>query len=734
MTVPSSLQIALEHHQAGRLLEAEKTYREVLRAEPTNPDALHLLGLVALQRGMNDSAVELIEKAHRFGRPHPVSLNNLGKAHLALGKLAEARRCFGKALVLKPDFAEAHHNLGVAQAQSRQLKEAERSYRKAIALEPAFAEAHYRLANLLNELGRPEEAEQSCRQALAFAPDFAEAQVNLGDTLHNLGRLEEAETTYRRALELNPDLGEAHNNLGGVLKDLGRLEQAEQSFRRALSLMPGVPDVHYNLGNTLYDLGRLEEAEESFRQALAQKPDYAEARWASTILRLPLLCSAGDAIEGHERAIGEIRSLSNWFASRQDENDFKVVGIQQPFFLAYQEQNHRDVLSEYGKLCVGLMQRWWEKQRFAAVARRAGEAVRVGIVSAHVRDHSVWSAIVRGWLRHLEPDRIDLQVFYTQSMRDEETLFAESRASHFEQGKRRLGEWVKSILDRRLDVLVYPEIGMDPMTLRLASLRLAPIQMAAWGHPITTGLPSIDYYLSAEDFEPEGAQEHYTEKLVALPHLGCCFSPSPVTAASPDLPALGIDTESPLLLCPGAPFKYSPRYDWIFPEIARRLGQCQFIFFALEPQYLAEKLRQRLESAFAEARLDFARRVVFIPKQPRPEFYSLMRRADVFLDTLGFSGFNTAMQAAECGLPIVTREGRFMRGRFASGILKRAQLLELIAASEEDYVALVVKLVSDPDYRRKLGGRLRGAHAVLYEDTAPIRALEKFLIDVSTKR
>jgi len=247
-------------------------------------------------------------------------------------------------------------------------------------------------------------------------------------------------------------------------------------------------------------------------------------------------------------------------------------------------------------------------------------------------------------------------------------------------------------------------------------------------------LPTIDYYFSAQDFEPADAQENYTEKLIALPHLGCCYEPFSGESVDPDLAALGIPAESPLLLCPGTPFKYAPRHDWIFPEIARRLGRCQFVFFKQQPQFLSEKLRQRLADEFARAQLDFERYVVFVPKQPRPAFYGLMKRAHVLLDTIGFSGFNTAMQAVECGLPVVTREGRFMRGRFASGILKRMGLQELVAATEQDYVELVVKIAQDPEYRDSIRMRIAASRHLLFEDLAPMRALEEFLIDATRRR
>jgi predicted O-linked N-acetylglucosamine transferase (SPINDLY family) len=282
-------------------------------------------------------------------------------------------------------------------------------------------------------------------------------------------------------------------------------------------------------------------------------------------------------------------------------------------------------------------------------------------------------------------------------------------------------------------VLIYPEIGMDIMTTKLASLRLATVQVTAWGHPETSGLPTMDYYLSAECFEPLNAQSNYTEKLVSLPNLGCCYQPETVKSSTTDLTRLGINPNSPILLSPGVPYKYAPQHDHVFVDIARKLGSCQLIFFTHTKRELSAKFQQRLVLAFANAGLNFDDFCVFIPWQGKPEFYGLMHRADVFLDTIGFSGFNTAMQAMECGLPLVTLEGRFMRGRLASGILRRMNLTELITDSNAAYVDLAVKLVQDAEYRHDIRTRIAASRAILFDDRLPVYALETFLHEAIKK-
>jgi predicted O-linked N-acetylglucosamine transferase (SPINDLY family) len=263
---------------------------------------------------------------------------------------------------------------------------------------------------------------------------------------------------------------------------------------------------------------------------------------------------------------------------------------------------------------------------------------------------------------------------------------------------------------------------MDAMTAKLAALRLAPVQVASWGHPETTGLPTIDHYLSAEGLEPGDAQANYSEKLVKLPHLGCWLVPGKEESGS--LTGVELDRETLLLLCPGTAFKYAPQQDRVWLEIAKRVPSARLVFF-LTP--LAKKLQERLRESFRRGGVDFERQVAFIPWQSRGGFRALLKRADLFLDTIGFSGFNTAVHALECGLPIVAREGRFLRGRLASGILHHTGLAELVAPSDEAYVELAVALAGDRARRHELRKRIEAGRERLYRDAAPLDALQRFI-------
>jgi predicted O-linked N-acetylglucosamine transferase (SPINDLY family) len=761
------LLLAVEHHQAGRLQEAHELYGEILQADPNETHALRYLGLMAFQLGNHDQAIDLIERAHRHGRPDAQSLNTLGMAHAAAQRFREAKRSFVKALGLKADYADAHGNLASTLRALGQLKEAETSYRRALALDPRSADAHYNLANLLVELRKLTEAQQHFERAIALRPDYVQAHNNLGNALLQAGRLDEAERALRAAIAIQPGYAPAHHNLGNLLREGGRRQEAEQSYRaalaieprllearislgnvlhqldrfdeavaahqEALALHPDVAAVHYNLGNSLASLDRWEEAAANYAKAISLEPDFAAARWALAMVQLPSVYETQSQLEERRIAFAQhLDVLTQWIEANPSVDGAAAL-VQQPFQLAYDEENNRDLLARYGDLCKTVMDRWRTKERFAASTRGKGRTIRLGVVSAHVHAHSVWHAVIKGWLQQLDRDGIELHVFHLGNQRDTETELAKASTAHFVEGPRTLREWARVILELDLDVLAYPEIGMHSLTAQLASLRLARVQLAAWGHPQTTGIPTIDYYVSADAFEPPEAQQHYTEQLVRLPNLGCFYQPYGTTPAMPDLAAMGIPQDVPLLLCCGTPSKYLPHYDQLLVTIAKALVECRFAFFADSSIPASGKLRRRLQRSFDDGGLDFTRHVVFLPWQPQAQFYGLMTRADVFLDTVGFSGFNTAMQAVECALPIVAMEGKFMRGRFGSAILKHMQLDELVAGSPAAYVELAVKLVRDAGYRKRVRSHMQTSQEVLYSDETPIRALQQFLITVARR-
>jgi len=310
-TAAETCALALHHHQAGNLRQAEQLYRQILQADPDNADAHHLLGALAYQLGRHEQAMASIGQALTLKPGVAAYHSNLGLARQALGQMDEALACFQEALRLQPDspvahsnlanallrqgkpdeavihyrqalrlrpnFADAHCGLGLALAAQGDMDQAVFHYRQAIGLNPDFAEAHNNLANALLSQGKLDEAVIECRQALRVRPDYAEAHNNLGNALQKQGQLEEAVTHFHQALRLRPDFPEAHNNLANVLKIQGSVEEAMTHCYQALRLQPDSAEAHNTLGNALVSQGQAEEAVTHFEEALRLRPGFAEA-------------------------------------------------------------------------------------------------------------------------------------------------------------------------------------------------------------------------------------------------------------------------------------------------------------------------------------------------------------------------------------------------------------------------------------------------------------------------
>jgi tetratricopeptide (TPR) repeat protein len=300
--VVEQLRIALEHHQSGRLKEAEQIYRGILEANPQQADAVHLLGMIEHANGRHESAVDLIRKAISINPNEPHYHSNLGTVLQAQGKLDEALACFDQALALKPDLAEVHSNFGNILLTQGKLDEAVTCQERALAFKPDCAEAYFNLGNVRKAQGNLDQAVACYQRALALKPVLVAAETNLGSVLYTQGKLDEAEAALERALALRPDHAEAHSNLGSVLQARNKLDEAVAYYERALALKPDRPEVLSNLGTALHAQDQLDEAVACYERALAVRPDFAEAHHNFGCV-LFSLGKVDDALARHSKAL-----------------------------------------------------------------------------------------------------------------------------------------------------------------------------------------------------------------------------------------------------------------------------------------------------------------------------------------------------------------------------------------------------------------------------------------------
>jgi len=268
-------------HLRGRVADAERLYREALRSNPAHLDALHGLGVLCLQTGRPQAAVEYLRQAAAGDAGSAMLHNNLGVALCQLGYLAEAAEAYRRAVAAEPDSVQSLTNLGHVLALLGRNGEALSVLAKAVALEPGSREANSRLGAVLLELKRPDEALAPLQKAAALEPQRAESRIDLGSALVGCGRFGEAAEQFRAALARAPDAVPALCGLGEALGKLDRHDEAAATFARALARAPGDASIHYNLGSALTFLGRIAEAGHAFARAAALEPDVPSYRYAA---------------------------------------------------------------------------------------------------------------------------------------------------------------------------------------------------------------------------------------------------------------------------------------------------------------------------------------------------------------------------------------------------------------------------------------------------------------------
>jgi protein O-GlcNAc transferase len=724
-----TLSEALQHHEAGRLGQAQALYRDILAQDPDDADSLHLLGLITAEQGDPAAGAALIQRAMVLCPGRAPYHNNLALSYRLLGRAEDAVREYRAAVTLRPRSAEIHNNLATTLRDLGRDAEAVAHYRQAAEHAPGVAEIWYNLANALGEQGSPAEVEACFVRAVALKPDFTNAHGNYGRWLMTQARWADAESQLADAARLEPLQAPTWNNLGIALQEQGRTEEAAACYRRTLALAPRFAIAHYNLGCLLLEQGRTDEAAACQEAAIAADPQCGAARLGLCMAQLPVLyrseteiavrrkcyAAALDGLAGALRAPAAVRSLA------------AAIGTAQPFFLPYQGQDDRTLQAAYGRLACQVLAATEPAVRLAA-RPAPGERIRLGIVSGFFCRHTIFKLFLEGWLTSLDRGRFEVIGFHTGRTSDAQTARAAGWCDRFVQGLPSAAAWREGVSAAAPHVLLYPEVGMDPLAGRLAAQRLAPVQCVAWGHPETTGMPTLDYFLSSDLMEPPDGAAHYTEQLVRLPHLGLCYRPDDLPPVRLDRAGLGLAPVGPVYWSGQALYKYRPEYDAVFPRIAAAVGACQFVFIGFaKSRAVTAAFRERLVAAFAAFGMDAEQYCVVLPPMSPEHFAAAVGVADVVLDTPGWSGGKSTLDCLAQDPAIVTLPGRFMRGRHTAAILRRIGCEATIAGSVDEYVAIAARLGLDAAWRAEVRQAVARGKAGAFGDLAYVRALETFL-------
>ena len=652
----SLLEAAIQQHRAGALAEAERLYGEVLAQDPSDPQATFHLGVLALQSGRLEAAVDMLTRATVLAPGNAACHANLGETHRRLGHSQAAIGSLLRAIALDPNLMAPIYNLGRLLQDRGALDGALACFERAAKLQPnnpdvggqlAAARASLRARDLAasDRPGNDPEDELSAHTLLSLARPMAME-----------GRIEDAVALLERAVRLHPRLTFAHCNLGVLRAALGKSRDACASYRRALEIEPDLPDTHHNLANALLRGGVLDEAIASFRRAAALRPDHAS--YLSDVVFHLHFDPAYDAAA----LLAEARAWEHAHAAPPGLTATHVERV----------------------------------ERDRAPERR----LRIGYVSPNFRRHCQ-AFFMAPLLEQHDHERFEIICYSDVTRPDEwtERLLARADRAHVVAGTPDAA-LADRIAEDRIDILVDLTMHMEGNRLPVFARKPAPVQICWLAYPGTTGLSAMDYRVTDPYLDPPGSDDGaYAERSLRLPDTFWCYQPLTDDAKVGPLPALrrgsiNFGSLNNLL-------KVGERSIALWARVLREVDGSTITLLAP-----VGDARERAVGFF-EAHGVPRGRVEFVEVQPRERYLAAYDSIDLCLDTVPYNGHTTSLDAFWMGVPVVTLVGQTVVGRAGLCQAMNLGLPELVARSPDEFVDIAVGLARDRDRLSVLRAGLR---------------------------
>lgn len=665
---------------------------------------------------MSPRLVGMSVPVSRRASPQGSSFLEQGLAALRAGAPVDARKALVQATREQPKSEDARYLLAIACHQLGDLGAARKSLKALGQLGPLHPQALNLLAVVEQDDGCLEAAEAAYREAIRRQPADPGLHNNLGTVLRARGNLEGAHGAFDMALGLDPNHVEALTNKANAFVVVGRHDEAEVLYSSALARAPGHGRALLGRGKARLQLGNHEGAAGDLEAAAAHPATRDAATWHAALALPPVYASVAEMDGLRGQMLSRLEALVSVPIPDSPARDPLVAaaGEMTTFTLHYQDTDVRPAQEAFGDYVSRLTAPYRPRLRPSRASKP-----RVGVVSHHLYEHTV-GKFVRGWTKHMADEAVELRFFQMGPYHDAFTEWFAARAP-LEHLSVDLESASRTLAESRLDAILYPELGMYGPIYRLASVRLAPLQVAALGHPVTSGLPSIDAFLSGEDVEPLDGQAHYSERLECLPGTSLTYEEPQWSGAIPDL---DLPSEAFVFLTLQSLFKYLPQHDALYARILAQCPSACLVFLSSGSRALDARFQQRLRAALAREGVDIATRCRFLERRPLDEFLGVYRRADVVLDVPSWSGGNTTLEALSAGRPIISWPGRFARGRVTKAMLEAIGVTETLVHGPDAYVETAVALYDDADLRERLSERILASKSVLFEDSRPVRAME----------
>ena len=504
-----------------------------------------------------------------------------------------------------------------------------------------------------------------------------------------------------------------------------KYKEALNSYEKVIKINPKFLEAYTNIGNVFNDLGKHSEAIKMFQKANEINPNYLSAYWLS-LNTFPVIYKNSKEIDFYRnRFIENIKKLNQLVLKNKYYTKNEILNALKTstnFYLHYQGNNDLVLQTQYAKIIEKLTKKIYPQFHHKRNKKPLSKRIKIGFISSNFKNHTV-AELFKNWIIKINRTYFSTFVYFIGNKLDQTTIKIKKNTSSF-FNHTHTDVLINQISKDNLNVLVYTDIGMEPIVQVLASLRLADIQCTTYGHPVTSGFKHIDYFFSSELMEKNDSQKNYSEKLIKLPNLAIDF----------DLPNLSTTqtsknikkTNKIIFLNLQSLFKLLPSHDHIYFDIIKKINNCQFWFVEDLKKSITTLFKNRIAKFCRYYDLSFDKYFLFHQKMKQPDFFNLIKQSDVILDSLEWSGGKTSLDAIALHKPMVTLPGKLMRGRHTYGILKLLNLEQTIASSKKEYVKIAIKLATDKNFRNMISNKIKINKNRIYNDETPIRFLEQF--------
>jgi len=550
---------------------------------------------------------------------------------------------------------------------------------------PNDIENYYKLGNILKSKGWFEDAKKCYVRILHTIPTDIDTLFDMAFACQNLEQNDEAIKWYDRLLKIAPNHAQALINKGHLYRIQGLIHQACHHFVRAKS----------NIKNDGLDV--------------------------LNHISLPTIYQSKDEILFYRKRLKDYVTNHQVYL----DDPLKQVGITQ-FRLAYHGLDdtllQKSIADFYYRSCSSL-----NDDSSYLDQPRSQDKISIGFVTTFFFESHPVGKVFYGLIRYLNRQTFRVILFHPSGIQSAQSELYQVFKDEIIHLPKNLSQCREIIAKEKLDILFYPEIGMDPLIYFLAFSRLARVQCVGWGHPVTSGIKNIDYYISSSDMEPENGMIYYTEKLALLKTFITYFFRPNIQM----LPAKRSDFNYPeghWYVCPQSIQKIHPDMDLIFEKILKNDPKGWLILNEGKYPVLTQQLKNRIKKSMPK----LFHRVLFFKTMPLEKFLQFLNVCDAVLDVPYFSSGTTTIEALSLGIPIVTIPGTFFRNRLAYGCFKRINVLNTVAKNLDHYVILANKLANDRDFRIHVSQNILSNNDVLFDNFDVIHAYEALFTHIGS--